>query len=581
MEACCTLGMLTEDQARRLAEAGLSAYNHNLDTSEEYYGAIITTRTYEDRLRTIANVAKAGISVCCGGILGMGESKLDRIKLLHTLANLDPQPESVPINALVPVDGTPLRRHSRALDTFDWIRAIAVARILMPRAMVRLSAGRLSIPREAQALAFLAGANSIFTGEKLLTTPNPEADFDRALLADLGLHGREPDKHECPKDRHATAGAGTRAAEERVPASLVLACRAASTSPPTTISGSPNTRRCAQAVLEALDAGRAARARPARGCCAVTTPSTPNWRRSPRGFFGAERALYFSTGFLANFALFTTLPHRHDAIVFDERVHASVKEGVHAGHASHIKVPHNDVDAFEDAIVRARRAGARDVWIAVESVYSMDGDIAPVDDLHALARAHDAVLIVDEAHASGIFGPTGRGFTEGTLRRAADHPAHLRQGAGRRRRPALRPGGGDRLPDQRGAAVHLLDGAAALRRRGRAPRAASWSTRSPGGATGCGSSRPSPAGGLPKLSATCRASRHADHPGDPRRRRAARIAAAEALQRDGLRRARHPPADGAGRNLAPAHLHRRRSHGGGDRGAGRARCRRALAAAAK
>jgi biotin synthase len=219
MEACCTLGMLTEEQARRLADAGLSAYNHNLDTSEDYYGEIITTRTYEDRLQTIANVSKAGISVCCGGILGLGEDKLDRIKLLHTLANLDPQPESVPINALVPVAGTPMEGKP-ALDNFEWIRAIAVARILLPRAMVRLSAGRLSIPREAQALAFLAGANSIFTGEKLLTTPNPEADFDRALLADLGLHGREPDKHECPKDRHASAGTGTRTAEERAPASL-------------------------------------------------------------------------------------------------------------------------------------------------------------------------------------------------------------------------------------------------------------------------------------------------------------------------------------------------------------------------
>jgi biotin synthase len=219
LEACCTLGMLTEDQARRLAEAGLSAYNHNLDTSAEYYGNIITTRTYEDRLQTIANVAKAGISVCCGGILGLGEAKLDRIKLLHTLANLEPQPESVPINALVPIEGTPLETQT-PIDPFEWIRAIAVARILLPNAMVRLSAGRLSIPREAQALAFLAGANSIFTGEKLLTTPNPEADFDRALLAELGLRGRVPDKHECPKDGHAAAGAGTRATEERVPASL-------------------------------------------------------------------------------------------------------------------------------------------------------------------------------------------------------------------------------------------------------------------------------------------------------------------------------------------------------------------------
>jgi biotin synthase len=219
LEACCTLGMLTEEQALRLAEAGLSAYNHNLDTSEDYYGSIISTRTYEDRLRTIANVSKAGISVCCGGILGMGEAKLDRIKLLHTLANLEPQPESVPINALVPVAGTPLEKQ-QPLETFEWIRAIAVARILLPRAMVRLSAGRLSIPREAQALAFLAGANSIFTGEKLLTTPNPEADFDRALLVDLGLRGREPDKHECSKDRHAASGAGTRAAEDRVSPSL-------------------------------------------------------------------------------------------------------------------------------------------------------------------------------------------------------------------------------------------------------------------------------------------------------------------------------------------------------------------------
>jgi 8-amino-7-oxononanoate synthase len=167
-----------------------------------------------------------------------------------------------------------------------------------------------------------------------------------------------------------------------------------------------------QAVLDALDAGApagSAGSRLLRG----HHPEHAELESFAAGFFGAERTLYFSTGFLANFALFTTLPHRHDAIVFDEFVHASVREGVHAAHASHIKVPHNDVDAFEAAIVRARRAGARDVWIAVESVYSMDGDVAPVRDLHALARAREAVLIVDEAHASGVFGPTGRGFTEG------------------------------------------------------------------------------------------------------------------------------------------------------------------------
>lgn len=195
LEACVTLGMLTYDQAVKLKEAGLTAYNHNLDTSEEYYEKIITTRTYQDRLDTIANVSKAGISVCCGGILGMGESEEDRISMLHTIANLDPQPESIPINALVPVKGTPLENVPK-LDNFEWIRTIAVARILAPKAMVRLSAGRLEISEEAQTLAFMAGANAIFTGDKLLTTPNPEFNEDNVLLDKLGLRGRAPDKED-------------------------------------------------------------------------------------------------------------------------------------------------------------------------------------------------------------------------------------------------------------------------------------------------------------------------------------------------------------------------------------------------
>ncbi|MCB1783601.1 MAG: biotin synthase BioB [Alphaproteobacteria bacterium] len=195
MEACVTLGMLTQEQANRLAEAGLTAYNHNLDTSEEFYSKVISTRTYQDRLDTLGNVARAGISACCGGILGLGESEDDRISLLHTLCNLDPQPESVPINMLVPVEGTPMAKNE-PLDIFEWIRCIAVARILMPKAMVRLSAGRLTISKEAQALAFMAGANAIFTGEKLLTTPNPEKDADYALLGELGMKPRAPFKDE-------------------------------------------------------------------------------------------------------------------------------------------------------------------------------------------------------------------------------------------------------------------------------------------------------------------------------------------------------------------------------------------------
>ena len=186
LETCATLGMLTPEQAQSLREAGLDFYNHNLDTSEEFYGEIITTRTYRDRLDTLEAVRAAGLKVCCGGIVGMGESARDRAKLLMTLANLPAHPESVPINELVQVPGTPLEGIER-VDPFDFVRAIAVARILMPRSHVRLSAGRTQMSDEMQALCFLAGANSIFYGEKLLTTGNPDVDHDRRLLERLGL----------------------------------------------------------------------------------------------------------------------------------------------------------------------------------------------------------------------------------------------------------------------------------------------------------------------------------------------------------------------------------------------------------
>ncbi|HEY6528243.1 MAG TPA: biotin synthase BioB [Cellvibrionaceae bacterium] len=186
LETCMTLGMLDGAQAQQLADAGLDYYNHNLDTSPEYYGEIITTRTYQDRLNTLANVREAGMKVCCGGIVGMGEAEHDRVGLLLTLANLPEHPESVPINMLVKVEGTPLA-DAPDLDPFDFIRTIAVARIMMPQSHVRLSAGRETMNEQTQALAFLAGANSIFYGEKLLTTANPEADKDRALFAKLGI----------------------------------------------------------------------------------------------------------------------------------------------------------------------------------------------------------------------------------------------------------------------------------------------------------------------------------------------------------------------------------------------------------
>ncbi len=195
MEVCCTLGMLTPDQARKLSDAGLYAYNHNLDTSPEYYGEIITTRKFNDRIQTIENVRKAGISVCCGGIIGLGETHDDRIGLLHTLSTMEEHPESVPVNALVRIEGTPLQDQPK-VDTWDLIRMIATARILMPKAMVRLSAGRTELSIPEQALCFLAGANSIFAGDKLLTTPNPSFEEDNAMFNLLGLQPREAFKDE-------------------------------------------------------------------------------------------------------------------------------------------------------------------------------------------------------------------------------------------------------------------------------------------------------------------------------------------------------------------------------------------------
>ena len=186
LETCMTLGMLSEGQARALSDAGLDYYNHNIDTSPEYYGKVITTRTFEDRLDTLAKVREAGMKVCCGGIVGMGEAVEDRVGFLLALANMEPPPESVPINALMPIDGTPLGG-AKPVDAIDFVRLIAAARILMPHSYVRLSAGRENMSEEAQALCFLAGANSIFVGDELLTTNNPGQAKDAAMLVRLGI----------------------------------------------------------------------------------------------------------------------------------------------------------------------------------------------------------------------------------------------------------------------------------------------------------------------------------------------------------------------------------------------------------
>lgn len=191
LEVCATLGMINQSQAEKLKKAGLYAYNHNLDTSEENYGEIISTRTYDDRLDTLDSVRKAGLTICSGGIIGLGEQEGDRVEMLRTLANMNPQPESVPINKLVAVEGTPLEDQAE-VHIFEMVRMIATARIIMPHSMVRLSAGRLSMTEEGQAMCFMAGANSIFAGDKLLTTANPGEDKDMQLLSNLGLNKRKP-----------------------------------------------------------------------------------------------------------------------------------------------------------------------------------------------------------------------------------------------------------------------------------------------------------------------------------------------------------------------------------------------------
>lgn len=200
LETCMTLGMLDRDQADALADAGLDYYNHNLDTSPEYYGQVITTRTYNDRLSTLANVRDSGMKVCCGGIVGMGEQRNDRVSFLQQLANLPSHPESVPINMLVKIEGTPLADVDD-LDPFEFVRTVAVTRILMPQSYVRLAAGRQEMNDQAQALCFMAGANSMFYGERLLTTDNPEADHDHQLFQRLGIHPLDP-RHEASDEAH-------------------------------------------------------------------------------------------------------------------------------------------------------------------------------------------------------------------------------------------------------------------------------------------------------------------------------------------------------------------------------------------
>ncbi len=423
LEVCCTLGMLTASQAQRLAEAGLTAYNHNLDTSPEFYDRIISTRQYADRLQTLALVRDAGIQVCCGGILGMGESEADRIRLLHVLASLPQPPESVPINALVPVEGTPLEKQ-HPVEPLEMVRMIAAARILMPQSKVRLSAGRLALSDEAQTLCFYAGANSIFVGEKLLTTPNPETDRDRALLQRLGL-SPEPSNSRAETQRSAwqsgqPSGAATGGLAAALSAMqteldrLELAGRRRKLTLPYGIDfcsndylGLAGDESIRARMLQWLESSQ----RLGSGGSRLVRGHAEEFERLEQrfaAFYGAETALFFPSGYAANTGLLSAIAHPGDVFFSDALNHSSLIDGMRLSGAERRIYPHLNLAALEKLLEPPKKADQYR-WIVVESLYSMEGDRAPLQELARLARQYQAALIVDEAHASGILGERGEG----------------------------------------------------------------------------------------------------------------------------------------------------------------------------
>ena len=407
MEVCCTLGMLRPEQAQRLKEAGLHAYNHNIDTSEDYYGEIIGTRNFGDRLQTLAAVREAGISVCTGGIIGLGETEQDRLAFLRQLAQFQPHPESVPINALVPVEGTPLENQP-VIEPLLLVRVIATARILMPLARLRLSAGRLQLSDEAQMLCFMAGANSIFAGDKLLTTPNPEADRDEATFAAVGV---EP----MPAGGLMMVGVLPDRIERRLK-KLRRKNRFRELAPSQGIDissndylGLANHPSIRNAIIQALGDDvplGSGGSRLLRG----NTPWHMQLEERLAQFKQAEAALIFNSGFEANVGVLSTLCRPGDLVFADQLVHASMIDGLRQSSVDYRLFPHNDMQALHKMLQENTTARAR--FILVESLYSMDGDRAPLVQLAELSQNFSAHLIVDEAHATGIFGPRGSGLLE-------------------------------------------------------------------------------------------------------------------------------------------------------------------------
>ncbi|KAK3582208.1 hypothetical protein CHS0354_023744 [Potamilus streckersoni] len=421
MEVCCTMGMLNESQAERLAQAGLYAYNHNLDTSPENYENIITTRTYNDRLETLSAVRKAGITVCCGGIVGLGETKLDRIKFLHRLATLPTHPQSVPINRLVPVKGTPLESQEE-LPFEEFLRTIAVARIIMPLSDVRLSAGRLELSDSEQALCFLAGANSVFSGNKLLTTPNPKFESDKQLFEKFGLITRKPFQKETNiesalKENRIEAHLANELAKRRsqgILRSLTILKEIEGTIDffSNDYLGLAKSNGFG-AYLE--DGGKLLYQRGSTGSRLLSgnTNEAMELEEKIAHFHNAEAAILFNSGYDANLGLISSITTRHDVVFYDELCHRSMLDGLKLSYATNcVKFNHNDIDDLAKKLNFFNQKRVGNFFVLAEAVYSMDGDVSELQALVTLAEKYDAGVIVDEAHAIGVIGDNGVGLSQ-------------------------------------------------------------------------------------------------------------------------------------------------------------------------
>lgn len=416
IEVCCTLGMLDQEQMGRLKEAGLYAYNHNLDTSERYYPSVVTSRTYEDRIGTLNTVARAGVSICSGGILGLGETIEDRLELIRTLAKRSPHPESVPINRLEPIEGTPFA-HNEPVAVIDYVRLIAVARIAMPASMVRLSAGRRALSAAEQALCFLAGANSIFVGDKLLTAPNSSEEGDAALFRSLGLRPRP-----AYKDQESIIPATPSFLAQRIEKSRERGDdRTLTFRDPDLIDlasndylGLASSIELAQAVdheyARLITDGGIRPAIGATGSRLLTGNQlyVEELERKIAAYHGAETSLLFSSGYSANTGLLSCLASEEDAILLDGQVHASTWDGSRLSRAKSYLFRHNDLESLEKQLKKARELH-KELFVCVESLYSMSGDLAPLREIIRLCNQYEAWLVVDEAHATGVIGERGEG----------------------------------------------------------------------------------------------------------------------------------------------------------------------------